>query len=235
MGKLHSPLRKIWTIWTSAIEVLHYMSIKDVGADFIGQNGISGCIYKDLAETLPRPLQQAFFRIFHWVISCFYLVSLKNVGSILLNNMSRTPRYQARNFVHLAEVEVAEVAEVQKLQVPRVADKFNKLSVEVAELQWLRKILLANKFNNLSGLEILRRSSLRRFRGQSNILLHGEEAQPRLPKKATAEAARWQNHKLEYQFYQTDSHFIEKLLRLIASSLKKEPSSNPKDRVQSQR
>jgi hypothetical protein len=65
------------------------MSIKDVGADFIGQNGISGCIYKDLAETLPRPLQQAFFRIFHWVISCFYLVSLKNVGSILLNNMSR--------------------------------------------------------------------------------------------------------------------------------------------------
>jgi hypothetical protein len=31
--------------------------------------------------------------------------------------------------VHLAEVEVAEVAEVQKLQVPRVADKFNKLSV----------------------------------------------------------------------------------------------------------
>jgi hypothetical protein len=56
------------------------VNIKDVEAGFIGQKWISGCIYKDLAEALPRPLQQAFFRIFHRVISCFYRISLKNVG-----------------------------------------------------------------------------------------------------------------------------------------------------------
>jgi hypothetical protein len=52
-------------------------------------NGMSGHGYKGLTEALPRPPQQAFFSAFHWAISCFYSIRLKNVWSTFLNNMSR--------------------------------------------------------------------------------------------------------------------------------------------------